>query len=214
MRVVAPLVRVRRFISATLFLSFLVAVVSGVLLYLRPEGSLARWAGWSAIGLDKKQWEAVHIVFVLLLLGASLAHIAFNWKPLISSLFPKAPASSSTARRGLIGVEWLGAGVLVALALWATLGPHPPVTSLIAMRTALKNGAYSVAVLPPVTDADALSVAEVCRTIGLTEERAISNARAQNIVIQDPAHSLARVSREHGVSPEAVYAALQGVARP
>ena len=45
-----------------LLLSFLVSAVSGIILFVRPEGSLARWVGWSVLGLDKAQWEAVHIV--------------------------------------------------------------------------------------------------------------------------------------------------------
>ena len=59
--------RFRAFTVFWLTFSFLLSVLSGAILFLRPEGSLATWTGWTALGLNKKQWEGVHAVFVLTL---------------------------------------------------------------------------------------------------------------------------------------------------
>ena len=45
---------------------FLAAAASGIVLFLRPEGSLASWAGWHVLGIDKKGWEGVHILSVIM----------------------------------------------------------------------------------------------------------------------------------------------------
>jgi len=50
------LFRPRRLVTNLLLLSFLASAISGVILFFRPEGSLARWIGWSVLALDKKQW--------------------------------------------------------------------------------------------------------------------------------------------------------------
>ena len=41
------------FISIGLLISFLVMLISGVVLYIAPEGSLSRWIGWDVFSLTK-----------------------------------------------------------------------------------------------------------------------------------------------------------------
>ena len=42
--------------------AFLVLMVSGIVLYLVPQGRVAYWVHWSLAGLDKEQWAAVHMM--------------------------------------------------------------------------------------------------------------------------------------------------------
>lgn len=63
------------FISFNLLITFLVMVLSGVVLYLKPEGSVARWLDWQVLGIGKSGWEAVHTVFSFLFLAFALFHI-------------------------------------------------------------------------------------------------------------------------------------------
>jgi hypothetical protein len=79
----------RNFTSLLLFLLFSICALSGLMLYLRPEGSLANWVGWSALGMDKKQWEGIHAVFVLVFSIAVLVHLIYNWKVLAANLRSK-----------------------------------------------------------------------------------------------------------------------------
>ncbi|MFP4619951.1 MAG: DUF4405 domain-containing protein [Bacteroidales bacterium] len=67
--------RWRIFISFNLLFTFLVMGISGIILYFKPEGSVARWLGWEIWGLSKSGWEAVHTVFSLLFLIFSVLHI-------------------------------------------------------------------------------------------------------------------------------------------
>ena len=76
----------RSFISLLLFLSFSFSAFSGLVLFLRPEGSLANWHGWSVLGMDKKQWEGVHAVLVLVFFIAALVHLIYNWKVLAANV--------------------------------------------------------------------------------------------------------------------------------
>ncbi|MCR4410785.1 MAG: DUF4405 domain-containing protein, partial [Candidatus Saccharicenans sp.] len=71
------------FVSFLTVFSFLLLAFSGFILYIRPEGSLARWVGWRAIGLDKSSWETVHIVFCTLFLLAGIIHLVLNFKAII-----------------------------------------------------------------------------------------------------------------------------------
>jgi hypothetical protein len=60
-------------------------LLSGVILYIAPEGSLSRWIGWDVFGLTKKQWEYQHAMFSLLFVLFSIFHIfRINWGLLLS----------------------------------------------------------------------------------------------------------------------------------
>jgi len=80
------------FISFNLLFTFFLMLVSGVILYLKPEGSVARWLDWNIMGVDKSGWESVHTVFSFLFLAFALFHIlkvhlnnllgyVFNYRP-------------------------------------------------------------------------------------------------------------------------------------
>ncbi|MFP4017621.1 MAG: DUF4405 domain-containing protein [Bacteroidales bacterium] len=51
------------FISLNLFFTFIIVAFSGIVLYFKPEGSVARWLDWTFLLLDKSTWESVHTIF-------------------------------------------------------------------------------------------------------------------------------------------------------
>ncbi len=63
------------FISFNLLFTFLVMFLSGVILYFKPEGSVARWIDWEILFIDKSTWESLHTVFSFLFLAFALLHI-------------------------------------------------------------------------------------------------------------------------------------------
>jgi hypothetical protein len=207
---VAASFRFRRFLTAGLSLSFLVAAVSGIVLFLRPEGSLARWTGWAVMGLDKRRWEAVHIVFVLVLLVASLAHVWLNRRPLVTSVLGGASTRPAGGWRASLAREFVAALGLVVLAFSAATTPWQPAAALNGLRSLLKDGTFAAKVLPPVVDADKLTVRELCKVGSLDEQRAVAQARRRGIEIRDPSQTVAAIAQAHHVTPEAVYVALRG----
>jgi hypothetical protein len=197
--------RLRRFVTNLLLLSFTISGVSGVVLFFRPEGSLARWLGWSALGLDKKQWEAVHLVFVAAFLLTAIVHVWYNWRTLVAYL--RATAASLRRFPAPSG-ELLAAVVVTLVVLGATLAERQPASTLVGLRAAMKDGAYSGRVPPPTPEADRLTVSEVCRRAAVSVPDAIANARAHGIAVSEPSVTLATIGRENRRSPEAVYRAL------
>jgi len=210
MPVVSPTFQVRRLVTAVLALSFVAAAVSGIVLFLRPEGSLARWTGWMVFGLDKKQWEAVHIVLVLVLLFASLAHVWLNWRPLVASALARTSRGPAAGWRLGVAPEFAAAVGVVLIAVSAAVIPWQPATALLGMRSLIKDGRLAARVLPPAADADRLTVSALCRALSIDEQRGIANARARGLEVQDPSQTIATIAERHRVTPEAVYLALSG----
>jgi hypothetical protein len=49
--------------------------LSGIILYFKPEGSIARWLDWEILFLDKEVWESLHTIFSFVFLLFALLHI-------------------------------------------------------------------------------------------------------------------------------------------
>ena len=70
--------------SLTAFLvtwAFLILTVSGIVLYIVPQGRIAYWVHWSLLGLGKSDWANLHMVFGCLFIATGILHLYFNWKP-------------------------------------------------------------------------------------------------------------------------------------
>lgn len=204
--------RWRNFVTYALALSSLVVAVSGVVLFLRPEGSLARWVGWSVLGADKPQWEALHIASVSLFLAAALAHAWYNWNAIaaaVSARLPRAP------RRHLrLRPEFVAALAAVGFVTAGSLANWQPFTALNDLRSAVKDGRFAVAAPPPASNADRMSVRELCARIPLDPAEAAANARARGLALTDASKTLGEAAAELGVSPEALYDAMCRPVRP
>lgn len=203
-----PRFRFRRFVTNVLVLSFLVSAVSGVILFFRPEGSLARWVGWSVFGLDKAQWEALHLVFVGVFLVVSIVHVWYNWTALVSYLRQKAAALTAPRSVPLPSREFLAA-IGVALAVFAgTLVDWQPFSEVLALRSAVKDGAFVDGMLPPVPNADRQTFADLCRMVVVPEAQAVKHVRSRGIDVPDPSVTIGEIARAHDVPPATVYRAI------
>jgi hypothetical protein len=201
--------RLRRFATAILALSFLGTALSGGVLYLRPEGSLARRVGWSVLGFDKPQWEALHIVFVAVFALVSALHLYYNWRQL-AAMMGLGVASGLGARHAAPHRELLAAAVLLALVGYGTLAGLPPFSSLLHLRSEIKDGRLVSTAARPDDDPGRLTLVEVGRRASLSEEQIVSNAQQRGITIRDRSATVGAIAREHDLSPAEVFAAMSG----
>jgi len=193
------LFRFRPFIAFFLVLSFLLSALSGIILFLRPEGTLAAWTGWSALGLNKKQWEALHAFSVFFFILGVLIHLVYNWRPLIGYI-------RRFSREFVVALLLLGLTVLVSLQGW------PPGRWLADLRGAFKSGTAEAGgqtiVQPPVVDADKLTLTALCPLLGMDETRLLAAARRNNIKVAHLRQTLAEVARLNGLTPEQAFKLL------
>ena len=70
--------------SLSLGFSFLIMSYTGVILYIAPHGRIAKWIDWHFLGLDKTQYQELHITSMVTFLVFGILHIYYNWKPIIS----------------------------------------------------------------------------------------------------------------------------------
>ena len=80
----------RIFISFGLFISFIILLVSEVILYILPSGKPASREAFRLIGLTKPEWQNQHIIFGFAFSVVALFHLSvINWQGFFSCLKAK-----------------------------------------------------------------------------------------------------------------------------
>ncbi len=195
---------VRIFVSFGVFLSFLAASASGIVLYFRPEGGLAAWTAWNVLGVDKKGWEGIHIASIALFILFAAAHVHFNWKSLLGYI--RRRTVDGKRRRK----ERIAAFMVVLCVLAGAVARRSPVWKLVELRTQIKNGAHLIRVRPPAPNAEEMAIGDLCALAGIPLEEALAKLGAAGYRGIDAKANLAALAKKTGTSPERLYALIIG----
>jgi hypothetical protein len=123
----------RAFTSVLAGLSFILMVVTGLVLFIAPSCRIARDTSWTVLGHDKDQWVAVHVWLSIAFTIASVIHIYLNWKVLISYF-------KSKVRKGwAFRAEWLAALAICAVLYAGSAAEVPPFSSVMAWKETFKH---------------------------------------------------------------------------
>ena len=191
----------RKIVSLTALLAFLATVVTSAILYVAPQGRVAYWADWTLWGLTKSQWGDLHINLGTLFLLALVLHVSYNWKPITAYL--------SRARKVVIVTRELSVALLVTLAVG--LGTYlslPPFSNFIALSEHFKDMAAKTYGEPPYGHAELSSLASLAPKIGTTPETILEALKKAGYPAQDASVTLLALSRQYGVSPQRIFAAI------
>jgi hypothetical protein len=194
--------RLRNVISLSLFFISPIFIFSGIALYLRPEGSIARWTRWTFLGLDKGGWETLHISCATIFIIIFLFHIFYNYKSIFNYLNLKI-SSGKTHIREIVSAFVLTFVVLVsALAIWE------PVVSIMDLRKTIKNGDDLVNIPPPVSNAEEFSLLEIARMVDAPLDNVTNTLRLRNYNYSTPDQSLRDIAENNNIAIEKLYIAI------
>ncbi len=203
---------IRRTVSLTAALAFMVMVLTSVILYIVPQGRVAYWADWRLMGLSKTQWGAVHINMGLLFLIALGLHVYYNWKPLTQYLKDRA------RNWKVFTPEFNLAAVLVAVFTLGTLAGWAPFGTILDIQDDIKAAAARKYGEPPYGHAELFTLGTFARKTGLELQAARDALVAAGYQVAGPEQSLQAMAAANGVSPQTLYnamapaAATQGIA--
>jgi uncharacterized protein DUF4405 len=127
----------RSLITFLMATGFVVATVTGIVLYFTPKGSIANWTGWALGGLGKETWGDIHIVTGIMFIVAGLVHLYFNWKPLKNYIYSK--ASKGLNRRS----EMLTALALTGFIVVGSIQGWPPVSYILEFNEWAKTDLWA-----------------------------------------------------------------------
>jgi hypothetical protein len=188
----------QRFVSLSAGLSFIIIFISSGVLYFIPDRKVTAWTDWSFLGLDKQQWDNLHINLGIFFLVMIVWHIYFNWKPIKNYLKVKKELKIFTKEFN------------VAL-IWTTIFTVGTITMTIPLSILvnLGNGVKAINSLddgnPPFGYAEESTLKDFCILTHTNEEDALKALKSQKILITSNKETLKHIASNNQTSPKKLY---------
>jgi len=179
--------------------SFIVMSLSGILLFIVPQGRIAEWTEWRMLGLAKSQWGDIHITTSLMFLIAGAYHIALNWRTLVNYFTTK-------REKGLMMQRELAiSGVVTVFCIAGAVYQVPPLSYVLTLNNTIKQ-AWIVDKdhEPPMGHAELLTMPSFTKKLQMDMGQVTAVLQQNGITFNDT-ESLAVIAKRHGTSPVRLY---------
>ena len=189
--------KIRRLASLILLISFILTLITSIVLYIMPHGRVAYWAGWHLAGLDKHQWSAMHINLGILFILSGIMHIAYNWKGITTYI------SRNTGR------EFLFAIITSFIFIIGTYMNLPPWSTVIHIQDMIKAKASEKYGEPPYGHAELSSLRLLCKRMDINTQQALTRLTQAGIKHVSPEQSIERIALSNHMKPKDIYAIIK-----
>jgi len=197
----------RAFVSFLTTAGFIIMALTGIVLFVVPEGRIAYWTNWSFLCLTKKDWGNIHIVSSLVFLIAGLFHLYFNWSTLKGYIIKKARGGINRAWEMAIALcitIFLVAGAILEL---------PPLNHILKFNEFVKDSwIISEEYEPPFGHAEMLSLKVFAKKMDIDLNSALSSLESAGIEVVSVEDSLGKIAGENGISPMDLFRVIQPLA--
>ncbi len=196
----------RKLTSLTLLISFLLLLFTSIILYIEPHGRVAYWSDWRFWGLDKNQWDDLHLNLGILFLAAGIIHLFYNWRPLIHYLRNRARKLSPSSPALLASLA-----ICLAVAV-GTLYPVPPMSLILDLGESIKDRAGDRYGEPPYGHAELSPLNLLCKKTGMDLETAMAALTSGGIREVSPDITLLALAQKNGTTPKELFARMRQAA--
>ena len=193
----------RSFVTLLVSFSGLVMIISGLILYIMPEGRVAYWTDWRLIGLGKEQWGTMHTCLSLIFFAAAGFHLYYNWRTLLSHLKDRIKRTFSLRK------EFIAALVLSAFCLHGSIVGYAPFTSVMDLGTVIKKTWYAGQdVHPPFPHAELMPLKQLAKRIDFNLEGALEHLREKGLPANSGEVTLKELTADVDSSPAQIFEAM------
>lgn len=192
----------RKITSLTAFLSFIILLLTSIVLYVAPEGRVAYWSNWKWMGLSKSQWGNLHVIFGFLFVLAGIIHIYLNWNPILLYLKDRA------RKIRIFTASFNIALVIMVLCAFGTYFTLPPFSWVLSISESFKEAGSKTYGEPPYGHAELSSLKLLSNRLGLDVSASLKGLRDADIQFQSETQSLLEVATANGITPKEVYEAM------
>lgn len=189
----------RKITSLTAGLTFLVTVLTSVILYIVPQGRVAYWSDWRLWGLSKEQWGNIHINTGILFLLALILHIYYNWNHIVKYL---------KDRTKNLKVFTGNFNVALVLTVVCILGTHfgiPPFSSILNFSQNIKDAAALKYGEPPFGHAEEAPFDSLVKKTGLDFNQSVAKLKEKGIELDAPNQIFLEIAKKYNMTPQQVF---------
>ena len=184
-------------------ISFIVDLISGIILYISPPGRVANWTNWSVWGLSKEEWGAIHTIFGYVLLFIIAIHIYYNWKMLWNFIWSKVRKAMNLRK------EMVGSALICLFIFMGTLWEIPPFSSTMDLGEYFKDSWEENKVDTPVAHGELLSLKEFAATVRVPVDQIMSALKSKGYKVKSIQQPLVSIAKENNTSPDKLYEAMK-----
>ena len=190
---------IRKATSLTAALSFVLMVLTSIVLFIVPHGRVAYWANWKLWGLTKTDWGDIHINLGLLFLVSLSLHIYYNWKPLIAYL-------KNRAKQLTVFTPEFNVALLITLA--CAVGTYfsvPPFSWVITLNGQIKDNGTATYGEPPYGHAELSSLQIFAKKMNLDLDKSMQMLEAAGYPAANASMTLQAIGDRYNRSPQQIY---------
>ena len=167
-----------------------------------PEGRVAYWGDWTALGLNKPQWGAMHITGGLLFVLIGVWHAILNVRPLTHYL-KKVKVENSCPAPVVMAI------CTIALVYLGILFQVPPIHYVMALNEAVKQTQAARYGNPPFAHAELSTLEKFCQMLQLDLDAALLHMKTASFKgdISKTAR-LKDIAAANGYTPQQLYSEL------
>lgn len=190
---------IRKITSLTMLISFVLCILTSVILYIIPHGRIAFWSHWKLWGLSKTQWGELHLNLGILLLLAGFLHVYYNWKPITAYL------KNQSKQMKVFTVNFNIALILTLIAGLGTYFQIPPMSTIINISESIKDKASIKYGEPPYGHAELSSLKKFVKKADLDLSKSIRLLRQAGIQFENETQTINDIAKKNNLTPKQVY---------
>lgn len=192
----------KKITSLVMLLTMFSMTFTGIILFITPPGRVANWANWQLFGISKELYANLHSTFMVLFIFATILHIFYNWRPLISYM------KNTTREFILFTKEMIISTVLLILFIFGTVYEVSPFSNFLDFGNDIKGSWEKEYGTAPYSHAELSSMVSFSKKMGYDLEASKKVLNSNNITFQEE-QSLSQIAKLNGVSPKFVYDILR-----
>jgi len=189
----------KKTISLLMLWAMLLMTYSGIMLFIAPEGKVAYWVNWSMFGMSKTQFGNMHVSFMILFIFATIFHLYFNWKPMVSYMKNKAKGFVFFTKENIIAL------CISLFFIFGTLFTTQPFSSLFALEKDIKHYWGDELGKPPYGHAELSSLKLFCKRTGYDVDEVVKVLQKNNIKVEKKNHNLKKIAMYNKTTPAKIY---------
>lgn len=192
-------IMIRRVISLTALLSFILLMLTSIILYIVPAGRVAYWADYHLWGLTKTQWGNLHINLGFMFFVTILIHSYYNWNAITTYMKNKAKEFRLFTR------EFNVALLLLLVFLIGTLYGIPPFSTILLISERISDDANAFYGEPPYGHAELSSLQTFANRMELDLSQSVNRLKSSGFLFENSGQTLKEIAYTNKVSPNDIY---------
>jgi len=197
----------KSFVSFSLVWSFIIILLSGIVLYIAPPGRVSNWTNWMLFGFSKAGWQAIHTIFSLTFVFLSVFHlIVFNWKVLWFYFVSRTSKGINKQKELLVSLALI---VVVFSGTYFNIQPFKAVMDFGEWTTESWETKEDLA---PIPHAELLTIKELSQKyVKKSADSILLIFRQKGLRADSTGQTIAKISELNNLTPAKLYSMITPV---